>query len=157
MLLLGIATVGSAWCGYQASKWNGDQGDLARSASDARVEANRLFTLATQAVSYDAGFVATYAQAYAENNTGLMTFYRTSLMRPAFLPVLDEWEADIKAGRYPENLLANQEYINAQLAPYQAAQANSERLSLESQKAGSNATRSYSPPCCSPSRCSSPA
>jgi hypothetical protein len=138
MLLLGIATVGSAWCGYQASKWNGEQTSLAREASDSRVEATRLFTLATQAVSYDATFVATYAQAYQEKNTDLMTFYRTSLVRPAFLPVLDAWEAQAKAGEAPTNLLADEEYLDAQYAPYRETDARSEQLTLESGEAGEN-------------------
>ena len=57
VLLLGITTVGTAWCGYQSSQWNGAQGDLAREASDERVEASRLFGLATQRFSYDASFI----------------------------------------------------------------------------------------------------
>jgi hypothetical protein len=138
MLLLGIATVGSAWCGYQASKWNGEQSSIARSASDARVEASRLFGLATQAVSYDASFVATYAQAYQAGNTTLTTFYRTSLVRPAFLPVLDEWEAEVKAGKAPANLLSDPAYLDAQYGPYREAEARSETLSLASEEAGNN-------------------
>lgn len=41
VLFLGIATVGTAWCGYQSSQWTGAQTDLAREASDHRVEASR--------------------------------------------------------------------------------------------------------------------
>src|SRR6478736_5404153 len=48
VLILGITTVGTAWCGYQASQWNGAQSDLARESSEDRVEAGRLFGLATQ-------------------------------------------------------------------------------------------------------------
>ena len=139
MVLLGVATVGTAWCGYQASKWNGTEGDLARAASDTRVESTRLFTLATQAVSYDATFVATYAQAYQQKNTALMTFYRASLMRPAFAPVLDEWEAEVKAGRTPANLLTDQVYLDAQYASYREAAAKSEALTVASDAAGRNA------------------
>ena len=137
MLLLGIATVGSAWCGYQASKWNGEQADLARAASDARVESTRLFTLSVQSMSYDATFVANYAQAYQAKNTDLMKFYRTALVRPAFLPVLDEWEAEAKAGRPPANLLTNQDYIDTMYAPYYESVATSEELSLAAEEAGS--------------------
>ena len=35
VLLLGVATLGSAWCGYQAAKWNGRESDLARQATAA--------------------------------------------------------------------------------------------------------------------------
>jgi len=38
VLILGITTVGTAWCGYQASQWNGAQSDLARESSDELTE-----------------------------------------------------------------------------------------------------------------------
>jgi hypothetical protein len=91
VLLLGLTTVGTAWCGYQASQWSGEQGDLARAASDQRVEASRLFGLATQRVSYDANFIGRYAEAEQAVNTALAEFYRMNLVRPDFLPVLDQW------------------------------------------------------------------
>ena len=28
VLLLGITTIGTAWCGFQATRWNGQSGDL---------------------------------------------------------------------------------------------------------------------------------
>src|SRR4051812_41397870 len=138
VILLGIATVGSAWCGYQASKWNGKESDAARAASDSRVEASRLFTLAVQGVTYDATMVANYAQAYQEQNTSLVTFYRTSLIRPAFLPVLDQWEAEVRAGRAPTNLLSDQAYLDTQYGPYRAEEAKAERNTLAAQDAGLN-------------------
>ena len=102
VLLLGIATVGTAWCGYQSSQWNGEQSDLARESSDQRVEASRLFGLATQKVAYDANIVAQYAQAVVEGNNNLAQFYRKNLVRPAFVPLLDEWLAEISAGADPD-------------------------------------------------------
>ena len=100
--MLGITTVGTAWCGYQASEWNGTQQDLARLSSDERVEGSRLFGLATQKVAYDAGLVAQYAQAVQSGNDPLAQFYRNNLVRPPFLPLLDQWEADIEAGDTPD-------------------------------------------------------
>jgi hypothetical protein len=138
VILLGVATVGSAWCGYQASKWNSDQGDLARHSSDLRVEASRQFTLATQAVSYDAAMVAQYAQAFQQQNANLMLFYRTSLIRPAFLPVLDAWEAQVKAGKAPTNLLSDQAYLDQQFASYRSSTAEADAASLAGDQAGRN-------------------
>jgi hypothetical protein len=54
VVLLGVATVGSAWCGYQASKWNGEESDAARASATARIDASRLFSLGVQQISYDA-------------------------------------------------------------------------------------------------------
>ena len=104
VLLLGIATIGTAWCGYQASRWNQDQGEISRQGSDLRVEANRQFGLATQAIVYDSNLVAQYAKAVVDGDTGLQEFYRATLFRPAFLPVLDRWEQAIKEGETPTRL-----------------------------------------------------
>jgi hypothetical protein len=139
VLLLGIATIGSAWCGYQASSWNSEEGDLAREALDAQVEGARLFGLATQTVSYDTNMVAQYAQAVVEENDALIRFYRATLIRPAFLPVLDRWEEDIARGEAPTNLLADQEYLDEQLTDYRATASRGETASVASQEAGENA------------------
>ena len=139
VLLLGITTVGTAWCGYQSSQWNGAQSDLAREASDQRVEASRLFGVATQRISYDAGIIAKYAEASQSGNMALAQFYRTNLVRPAFLPLLDQWETQLRAGQTPTNLFENPAYLDAQFGDYQKAVDQSEVLTQASQQAGENA------------------
>ena len=136
VLLLGVATIGTAWCGYQASRWNGKQEDDARHASDLQVEANRQFGLATQAIAYDTSSVADYAAAVASGNDKLAEFYRTTLVRPAFLPTLDEWRAQVAAGQTPTNLLEDQQYMDSQLAPYRGTQALVAKATIDSQDAG---------------------
>jgi hypothetical protein len=136
VLLLGIATVGTAWCGYQSSQWNGAQTDYARESSDQRVEASRQFGLATQKIAYDASTVSQYAQAVQSGNTQLAQFYRQNLVRPAFLPLLDEWQAQIQAGETPPNLFENEDYLATQFADYQKAVAQSEAYTALSQEAG---------------------
>jgi hypothetical protein len=139
VLLLGIATVGTAWCGYQSSQWNGAQGDLARESSDERVEASRQFGLATQRIAYDASTVAQYAQAVQSGNEPLAEFYRTNLVRPLFLPLLEQWQAQIAAGQTPTNLFEDPVYLQTQFADYQTAVDKSEALTAESQAAGATA------------------
>jgi hypothetical protein len=129
VLLLGITTVGTAWCGYQASQWNGEQGDLARESSDERVEANRLFGLATQKTSYDSSIIAQYATAARNGDQQLMDFFKSSLVRPEFLPTLESWEAQVRAGGTPTSLFEDQAYLDAQ----------SEATGLASQAAGDTA------------------
>ena len=139
VFLLGIATIGTAWCGYQASRWNQDQGDLARQSSDLRVEANRQFGLATQQIVYDANLVAQYAKAVVDGDTKLQNFFKTTLFRPAFLPVLERWQQAISEGKTPPNLLQDKDYLNSQLADYQTTQSKSEAIDLEGKRAGDNA------------------
>jgi len=135
VLLLGIATVGTAWCGYQSSQWNGAQTDLARESSDERVEASRLFGLATQKIAYDANIVAQYAQAVVQGDDRLAQFYRQNLVRPPFLPLLDEWQAEIAAGQAPTSLFQDQAYLDTQFGEYQKAVDSAEALSQQSQQA----------------------
>jgi hypothetical protein len=135
VILLGVATIGSAWSAYQATQWNGDEADLARQASDQRVEAARLFGLATQLASYDSNVVAQYANALAAGDERLIEFFRTAMMRPAFLPFLDRWQAALESGAEPTFLLDDQEYQAALLGDYEAAQASAEALMSDSAEA----------------------
>ena len=137
--LLGVATIGSAWCGYQATRWNSEESDLARQSSTQQVEAARQFGLATQVVSYDTNTISQYANAAAADNTDLMRFYRETLIRPEFLPILDQWEEQVAAGSIPDNLLNDQRYLESQLAPYRETEARAEALQLEAQEAGNEA------------------
>lgn len=136
--LLGIATVGSAWCGYQATRWNKEESEKAREAGRATIEGTRQFGLATQTVSYDTNMVAQYAQAKAAGNEGLLRFYRETLMRPEFVSVLDEWEAQIDDGEIPSNLLEDQDYLDEQLQPYRDSQAAAEVANVEAAEASEN-------------------
>src|SRR4051794_25944820 len=139
VVLLGIATIGTAWCGYQATRWNGEEDDLARTASNLQVESARQFGLATQRVSYDSIMISQYAQAVASGDERLQDFYRNSLFRPEFLPLLDEWQQQVAAGGSPGNLLGDQEYLDTQLADYRGTEAQSAAVTVEAQEAGTNA------------------
>jgi hypothetical protein len=123
VLLLGVATIGTAWSGYQASRWNQEQGEIARDGSDLRVEGNRQFGLATQAIVYDANLVAQYAKAVVDGDTQLQDFLRSTLFRAEFLPVVDRWQQAVQEGETPPRLLEDREYLDSQLADYQATQA----------------------------------
>jgi hypothetical protein len=139
VILLGIATVGSAFCGYEATRWNTREGDLERDASTSRVEANRLFSLGTQTVVYDTTVVAQFAAAASAGDQRLMDFYRTSLVRPKFLPIIDQWIAQIRAGETPTNLLDNTAYIDEQMAGYAKSQAEAEAFTLDAGDASEHA------------------
>ena len=138
VMLLGVATVGSAFCGYEATQWNGEQARLVREASTDHIESSRLFSLATQIVAYDTNIVAQYAQAAAAKNEQLKAFYRKSLVRPEFLPILDRWEAQVKSGVLPTNLLEDKDYLDTQFGPYRKVDAEAVAATAASDVAGSN-------------------
>lgn len=126
VVLLGIATVGTAWCGLQSALWSGEADRIANVAAEERADANRLFGLATQAIAYDATTVANYAQAVVADDARLQKFYRTLLVRKAFVSYLDSWEAEIKAGGIPKNLTEDEHYLAEVFGPYRATQSQAD-------------------------------
>ena len=142
VLLLGITTVGTAWCGYQASQWSEASDDQARVAANQHVEGARLFGAAMQRVSYDSMMVAQYAQARAEGKENLLRFYRETLVRPAFRPVLQRWEAEVQQGRAPVGLAEDKDYQAREFAEYQKSVVAAEEATRASRDASDNA-RSY--------------
>lgn len=140
VVLLAVATVGSTWCAYQVSQWNGEESHLARVSSDERIEASRLFSLGTEKVSYDTNTIGMYAQAVADENEKLQDFIRDNIAREAFVPVLDEWRATALAGEELTPLLEDTEYLAEQLAPYDEAVQRAEQATQESVDAGDTAS-----------------
>jgi hypothetical protein len=111
--ILGIATVASAWCAFQSSRWNDVSDDEARTATDLRVEQSRLYSQGTQIGLYDTQIVTAYASAVADKNEALQTFLHDSLMRPALVPIVDDWLAAIRGGATDvTGLLENPEYLD---------------------------------------------
>jgi len=140
VLLLAIATVGSAWCAYQVSQWNGRETDAARESGVARINGSREYALATQKVAYDAASVAQYAEAVVDGNERLQSFLRTSIIRPGFLPLLDEWQTYIdETGQAPPNLMENEEYLADLFAESTKYDEAALAASVEGDEAGRNA------------------
>lgn len=140
VLLLGITTIGTAWCGFQSVRWSGASADYAQASSDEHVEAARLFGLATQKIAYDSMVTAQYAQAVAAGDTGLQRFYRNSLVREDFRPILEAWQVTVKEGRAPTPLADDADYVAAQLEPYHAQIAAAEQNAQRSRDAGATAS-----------------
>lgn len=139
VLLLAVTTLGTAWCGYQASQWSGVQTEDNRVEAEHRLEGNRQFGLAVQTISYDTNFIAIYAQAVQSGNTGLAQFYRQSLARSEFLPTLDKWEAQVAAGQAPTPLSQDQEYLDSLRGGYLDAQVQADAVAAEAVQAGATA------------------
>lgn len=140
VLLLAIATVGSAWCAYQSSRWNGEEANFSQHSTDLRVEATRLFSFGTQTMTYDSNIAAEYAKAYLDGDTELQAFYRNVLARPEFVPVLDEWAAQADAGAEAlGSLLTDEDYLATRLSGYQDAMDQSDTLATQAREAGGNA------------------
>lgn len=139
LVVMAIATVGSAWCAYQASQWNGEEAALGRKASEQRVDASQQFALATQTVAYDTSTISQYANALANEQDELAAFVRSSIAREDFVPILDEWRETVRAGGTPVRLLDDQEYLDSILDPYRASLDAAEELADGSDDANNTA------------------
>ena len=92
MLILALATVMTAWSGYQAARWSGVQASSYSQAAARRVDATRAGTAAGQLALYDSTVFSQWATAYATENTRLQAFEERRF-RPEFKVAFDAWLA----------------------------------------------------------------
>jgi hypothetical protein len=139
VVLLAVATVGSAWSAYQVARWNGVETDEARNSGSLRIDASREYSLATQIVAYDAAAVSQFGQAVASGNEDLQEFLRETIIRPGFEPILRQWREEIDAGAVPTNLLENDDYLLELFAKSDELDGASLAATQRSEIAGDNA------------------
>jgi hypothetical protein len=91
-VLMALATVATAWSGYQASRWNGEQATTAGRANAARIESTRASGLADAQTQIDVATFTQWVDAYARGEAGLAAFYRRRF-RAEFAPAVTAWIA----------------------------------------------------------------
>ena len=91
-VLLALATVATAWSGYQASRWNGEATKATARGNAARVESTRASDLANTFVQVDLAVFTQWVDAYARDETELRDFY-FKRFRPEFKPAVAAWIA----------------------------------------------------------------
>jgi len=75
VLVLAIVAIATAWSGYQAARWDGEQAVLYGHASADRFRADAASTLGGQELSADAAMFTAYLQAHSAGNSKLEAFY----------------------------------------------------------------------------------
>jgi len=126
-LLLALATVATAWSGYQSTRWNGEQSKAAARANALRIESAKAAGLANTQTEVDVASFTQWINAYAQNQKQLTDFY-FDRFREEFRAAVNAWVAT-KPLRNP----------NAPLTPFAmpqyklAARAESERLDAEAE------------------------
>jgi len=73
-IVLALATVMTAWCGYQAARWSGEQAAAYSAAGAARTQAAQQNNQSMMRISTQVGLFVEYAAAISEDNTKLATF-----------------------------------------------------------------------------------
>jgi hypothetical protein len=90
LFLMALGTLGSSWCGYQASLWDGRQTFGLMDASTLGREANQKSIVANQQRSLDAALFVEYARNISAGKTRLNEFF-LDRMRPDFRDALKAW------------------------------------------------------------------
>ena len=89
-IILAVATLATAWSGYQSARWSGVQAANYSRASASRVESSRASSIAGQQMQIDIGLFTNWINAYADDNQELADFYQARF-REEFNPAFDAW------------------------------------------------------------------
>ncbi len=92
VLLLALTTLATAWCGYQAARWSGEQSENFARASSTRIKSQQASTRAGQLRIDDLLYFDGWLDARQSGNTRLAAIYRRRF-RPEFLPAFRAWIA----------------------------------------------------------------
>ena len=131
-VLLAVAAVTTAWCGYQATRWNGEQAKAAAVSSATRFQAARSSGLANAQTQVDVATFSQWVDAYARNEQMLADFYRTRF-RAEFRPAVEAWIATrpLKNPNAPLTPFAMPEYQLAATAEADRLDKQAEGLATE--------------------------
>ena len=91
-LLLAFAAVATAWSGYQATRWNGEQSKASSRTNAIRIDAARAQGLAEAQKEVDVATFIQWVDAYAQGQTDLTDFYFRRF-REEFKPAFNAWVA----------------------------------------------------------------
>ena len=100
VLILAVTTVATAWSGYQAARWSGEQSQSFAQASAARVKANQQSTEAGQLRIDDLIGFEGWLQAREAGDRELTALYERRF-RPEFRPAFEAWLAQRPFSRPP--------------------------------------------------------
>jgi hypothetical protein len=91
-ILLAVAAVATAWSGYQANRWNGEQVKAGSRTNLLRIEAARAQGLSEAETQVDVATFIQWVDAYATDDPVLQDFY-VERFRPDFTIAFDAWIA----------------------------------------------------------------
>jgi hypothetical protein len=91
-VLLALATVATAWSGYQSTRWNGEQVKAGSRANALRIESAEAAGLANSQTEIDVETFSQWVDAYVLRETELADFY-FKRFRAEFKPAVNAWVA----------------------------------------------------------------
>ena len=140
-VMLSLATVATAWSGYQASRWNGEQAKAFSRAAAARIESTKAANLANAQTQVDVATFTQWANAYARQETVLADFY-FARFRAEFKPAVEAWVATrpLRNEDAPLTPFAMPEYRVAAQDEADRLEADAERWSAKARENVQRAT-----------------
>lgn len=142
-VVLSLATLASAWCGFQASSWSSVYADESRAANGDRFEAARQAGVADRQLTSDLMIFSMWLEAEVVGGAALADEVEARF-RPHFRPAFDAWRAlPSKAGTHlPEGSPFDQPaYVLPTQAAADAAIARVERALDAADTAGAISSR----------------
>jgi hypothetical protein len=128
-IVLALVAVTTAWSGYQAARWDGQQDLLYGRASKLRIDAQGIDVRGNQVRFYDAATVAWWLQAEGNGNTKLAELFERRIL-PDLRPAFEAWKQTdpVHNRKAPASPMLMPQYQNA--AAEQAAKLNQEATEL---------------------------
>lgn len=90
-IVLALVAIATAWGGYQAARWDGQQSRLYGQSNSIRVQAQGLAAEVNDIRMYDAMTVAEWLKAEAQGDTRLAEIFERRLW-PDFRPAFEAWK-----------------------------------------------------------------
>jgi hypothetical protein len=96
--MLAAATLGSAWCAYQATLWSGEEMDYLAQSRMVEFASSKRTSIANRNMTIDAATYLQVAVAQQRGDTKVAAFLRQHA-RDELKPALEAWIKDMEAGR----------------------------------------------------------
>lgn len=137
-IILSVATLVTAWAGYEAGKWNGVQTSLNLQTTILNIDSARLTAEAQELLLVDIGLFTNWANAVGTGNSRLQDFY-ASMFRDEFRPAFDAWLAlrPLENPDAPRSPFDMPEYLSPKEEEAMALLEQTEQLIRSAENAGS--------------------
>jgi hypothetical protein len=108
-VLLALATVGSAWCAYQAAQWNGHEALKMAKASAAQFNSIRKLSVVSRNMMIDVATFLDHMAAESHDDAARARYLREHARRE-LRPALESWIADAAGNPDAPSPFARPEY-----------------------------------------------
>lgn len=141
-LMLGVVALATAWSGYQAARWSGEQSTLYSRAGALRTESVRVANEGLSQVLFDVNLFTQWINAMADDNEVAAEFYGTRF-RGEFQPAFTAWlETDPQNNpNAPSSPFAMAEYVVNSMNEADALQQEAGDTFAEGQAANEQADK----------------